>query len=189
MWTLPLVFLLSLAGPAYQALLRSLDFTSAWRLPLLWSGFGVGALSLLAPTIWGNGDVALTETLQNPALPGVGLILTIRLLATTFCVGSGTTGGVFTPTLFAGAAAGSIAGHFLGVVQPALLAIVGLSTLLAVVTNAPFMASFMAVELTGQWRLWPVLVALNLLARFISRRLSARSLYHIAMPTEDLARR
>ena len=183
LWALPLALLLGLAAPVYQALLRSLEFTSSWRLPLLWSGLAVGALSLLAPAVWGNGDVALTEALRNPALPSIGLILIVRLVATTFCVGSGTVGGVFTPTLFAGAAAGMLAAHLVGAAQPALLGVFGLSTLLAAVTHAPLMASFMAVELTGQWQLWPALVILNLLADFVAQKLSPHSLYHIATPT------
>jgi CIC family chloride channel protein len=187
LWELPLALLLGLAAPVYQALLRSLEFTSSWRLPLLWSGLAVGALSLLAPAVWGNGDVALAEALRNPALPSIGLILIVRLVATTFCVGSGTVGGVFTPTLFAGAAAGIVAAHLVGAAQPALLGVFGLSTLLAAVTHAPLMASFMAVELTGQWRLWPALLILNLLAHSVARKLSPQSLYHIATstPTEE----
>jgi CIC family chloride channel protein len=172
LWALPLAFLLGLAAPAYQALLRSLAFTSSWRLPLLWSGLTVGALSLVAPAVWGNGDVALTEALRNPALPATALMLILRLLATTFCVGSGTIGGVFTPTLFTGAAVGIIAAHLVGAAQPALLAVVGLSSLLAAVTQAPLMASFMGAELTGQWHLWPALVILNLLAYSITRMMA-----------------
>jgi CIC family chloride channel protein len=189
LWALPLAFLLGFAAPAYQALLRSLRITSTWRLPLLWSGLAVGALSLLVPAVWGNGDVALTEALRNAALPGISLTLIFRLLATTFCVGSGTVGGVFTPTLFAGAAAGIIAGHLVGAAQPALLAVIGLSVLLAAVTHAPLMASFMGIELTGQWQLWPALVILNLLAYLIARMLSPHALYKIATPegTGDLS--
>jgi CIC family chloride channel protein len=76
-----------------------------------------------------------------------------------------------------------LAAHLVGAAQPALLAVFGLSALLAAVTHAPLMASFMAVELTGQWQLWPALVILNLLAHFIARMLSPHSLYHIATPT------
>jgi CIC family chloride channel protein len=74
-----------------------------------------------------------------------------------------------------------------GSAQPALLAVFGLSALLAAVTHAPLMASFMVVELTGQWRLWPALVILNLLAHAVARKLSPHSLYHIATstPTEE----
>jgi CIC family chloride channel protein len=184
LWALPLALVFGLAGPAYQTLLRSLRFASRWPLALVWSGFVVGALSLLHPAVWGNGDVALLRTLQSaPSLSSVTAILLLRLVATTFCVGTGTVGGVFTPTLFVGAAAGLVAGHLVPAAQPVFLAIVGMSTLLAAATHAPIMAGLMAVELTGQWHLLPLLLILNVLSWHIARTISARSLYAIATPT------
>ena len=66
------------------------------------------------------------------------------------------------------------------------MAVVGLSVFLAGVTHAPWMASFMAAELTGQWHLLPLFVVLNLIAFHTARRISSRSLYGIAStaPTE-----
>jgi chloride channel protein, CIC family len=178
LWALPLTLLLGCIGPVYQRLLRSLHFASRLPAALLWGGVVVGLLSLSCPVVWGNGDMALLGALAGtPALRSIALLLLLRLLATTVCVGTGTVGGVFTPTLFAGASLGLAAGHLLHVSQPVLLAIVGLSAFLAAVTHAPFMASLMAVELTGQYELLPLLLALNLVAWFVAKRLSPRSLY------------
>jgi CIC family chloride channel protein len=131
----------------------------------------------------------LAEVLKNPTLGAVVSVLVLRLLATSFCVGTGTVGGVFTPTLFAGAAAGFIVGHLLGVSHPAVFAVAGLSAFLAGVTHAPFMASFLAVELTGQWQLWPLLFCLDLVSYSVARRLTSRSLYAIATPEPNQERR
>jgi CIC family chloride channel protein len=178
LWTLPLALLLGCVGPVYQRLLRSLQFARHWPVALLWGGLAVGLLSLVRPEVWGNGDVALLETLTDaPMLGSIAFFLLLRLLATTICVGTGTVGGVFTPTLFAGAALGLAAGHSLHVAQPVLLAIAGLGAFLAAVTHAPVMASLMAVELTGQYELLPLLLALNFGAWFVAKRLSPRSLY------------
>jgi len=76
-----------------------------------------------------------------------------------------------------------IVGHLLQVAHPLLLAVVGMSVLLGAVTQAPLMASLMAVELTGQWHLLVLLVPLNFLACRIARALSPHSLYAIATPT------
>ena len=76
-------------------------------------------------------------------------VFTYRLVATTFCVGTGTVGGVFTPTLFAGAALGLAAGQLLHNPDPSVLAICGMGLLMAAVTHALLMAALMAVELTG----------------------------------------
>ena len=150
---------------------------------MLWGGLVVGLLSLMTPMVWGNGDMALVQVLTGSGLVGTSIVLLLaRTIATGVCVGAGTAGGVFTPTLFTGAALGLIAGQMLGVSQPGLFAVIGLATFLAAVTHAPFMATMMAVELTGQWHLLPWLLLYNLLACEIARRLSSRSLYAIATP-------
>jgi CIC family chloride channel protein len=128
--------------------------------------------------VWGNGDVALLETLADKrGLGSMALLLLLRLLATTVCVGTGTIGGVFTPTLFAGASFGLIAGQLLHVPQPVLIAVAGLSAFLAAATHAPVMAGFMAVELTGRYELLPLLLPLNFGASFVAKHLSTQSLY------------
>jgi chloride channel protein, CIC family len=58
-----------------------------------------------------------------------------------------------------------------------------MSALIAAATHAPLMASFVAVELTGDWRLLPGLLVLNALAWLLARRLSSDALYAIATQT------
>jgi CIC family chloride channel protein len=197
-WTLMLLPVLALAigafGPLYQRIIRSLR--SARRLPfaLAIAGALVGALSLHDPRIWGNGDAGLSAALGQAVVPGLsiaapalGILLLLRTLATTFCVGTGTIGGVFTPTLFTGGALGALAAyallHIAVPADPTLFAIAGMGALIAAATHAPLMASFVAVELTGDWRLLPALLVLNTLAWLIARRLSSDALYAIATQT------
>ena len=183
LWVVPLSLALGAVGPAYQKLLHFSG--AAKRLPfaLLWSGLAVGVLALIEPKVWGNGDAALLGLLQNKTtLLEILSVLACRVAATTFCVGTGTVGGVFTPTLFAGAALGLAAGHILHSPEPSILAICGMGLLMAAVTHAPFMASLMAVELTGQWHLLVIILPCSLLASFIARTISRESLYAIASP-------
>jgi CIC family chloride channel protein len=183
LWVLPLAVVLGASGPAYQKLLQLSRAASRLPLALLWSGLAVGLLGLIAPQVWGNGDAALIGILQNKAtlLAIIGLLV-CRVAATTFCVGTGTVRGVFTPTLFAGAAIGLAAAHLLHFPEPVLFAICGMGLLLAAATQAPLMAALMAVELTGQWHLLPVVIPCNLLACFVARTISRDSLYAIASP-------
>src|SRR5580698_8301004 len=197
-WTLLLLPVLALAigafGPLYQRIIRSLR--SARRLPfaLAIAGALVGALSLYDPRVWGNGDAGLSAALGQAVVPGLsiaapalGILLLLRTLATTFCVGTGTIGGVFTPTLFTGGALGALAAyallHLAVPADPTLFAIAGMGALIAAATHAPLMASFVAVDLTGDWRLLPALLVLNTLAWLIARRLSSDALYAIATQT------
>ncbi len=183
LWVLPPAIVLGAGGLAYQ---RLLHFSRvAKRLPygLLSSGLAVGVLALIEPGVWGNGDAALTGILQDKTmLLGIVSVLACRLAATTFCVGTGTVGGVFTPTLFIGAALGLAAGHLLHIPEPTILAICGMGLLMAAVTHAPLMAALMAVELTGQWHLLAIILPCSLLASFIARTISRESLYAIASP-------
>jgi CIC family chloride channel protein len=183
LWVLPLALVLGAVGPAYQKLLHLSKAAKRLPFPLLWSALAVGVLALIEPKVWGNGDAALLGVLQNKTmLLEILGVLACRLVATTFCVGTGTLGGVFTPTLFAGAALGLAAGHLLHNPEPAILAICGMGLLMAAVTHAPLMAALMAVELTGQWHLLPIILPCNLLASFIARTISRESLYAIASP-------
>lgn len=181
-------------GPVYQQVLRSLR--SARRLPfaLAIAGALVGALSLIDPRVWGNGDAGLSAALGHADIRGLSigasalaLLLLMRLLATTVCVGVGTIGGVFTPTLFTGGALGALAAytltHFAIHADPTLFAVIGMSALIAAATHAPLMAAFVTVELTGNWRLLPALLVLNMLAWLLARQLSSDALYAIASQT------
>ena len=183
LWIIPLSLLLGLLGPVYQKLLHWVQVARRLPFALLWSACVVGVLSLFEPRVWGNGDIALTTLFHgNLTLLGILGLLGFRVLATTACVGTGTIGGVFTPTLFAGAALGLASAHVFGYHQPLLLGVCGMALLMAAVTHAPLMASFMAVELSGQWHILPILVLSALLASFVARRISPTSLYGVASP-------
>jgi CIC family chloride channel protein len=186
LWVLPLALVLGAAGPAYQKLLHLSGAAKRLPLALLWSGLAVGVLALIEPKVWGNGDAALLGILQNKTmLLGIFSVFAFRMVATAFCVGTGTVGGVFTPTLFAGAALGLATGHLLNNPEPPILAICGMGLLMAAVTHAPLMAALMAIELTGQWHLLAIILPANLLASFIARTISSASLYAIASPEPE----
>ena len=194
----PLALLLGALGPCYQWLIRQ-SLHAARKLPVsfAWGGAVVGLLSLATPLVWGNGDRALF-LLTHVSMPGGltansstlawgGGILAARLFATCFCVGAGVAGGVFTPTVFAGACAGFLIALLLHTHIPLLFVLAGISSLLAAVTHAPLMTSFMTAELTGKWQLFPLFYLLSLAAWKIAARISPHSLYAIATtePSEE----
>ncbi|WP_446743311.1 chloride channel protein [Silvibacterium acidisoli] len=178
-----LAVIAGLLGPVYYWIIHSTSAAGKLPLALAWGGAAVGVLSLLRTEVWGNGDAALLEMMRLPlAMHVVVLILVLRLFATTFCVGTGTIGGVFTPTVFAGSAVGLIFGHMLHLPTPLLFAVVGICGLLAAATHSPLMSAFMAVELTGEWNLLLLTLACSAIAWGIARSLSSRSLYMLATP-------
>lgn len=122
-------------------------------------------LSLVTPTAWGNGYSVVQSFLSSPpALLFVGGVLLCKLLAVMASSGSGAPGGVFTPTLFMGAALGMLFGQVCGLWgggEPLmiLLGLTGMASLLAATTHAPIMATLMICEMTGEFTLLPGLAA------------------------------
>ena len=180
-------------GPVYVWLLRSIRPAQRLPFPLLWSGAAAGAASLLAAQVWGNGDAALLGILQaHPAFRILALVFVLRLGTTMLCAGTGTVGGVFTPTLFAGGALGLLVCQAVHGTHAVLFAVIGMGALLAAATQAPWMASLMTAELTGAWTIFPLVLVCNLMAWQIARKLSRHSLYAIAsdlpaaLPRPDL---
>lgn len=162
---------------------RSLNLKPPLQLAL--GGLIVGLLSLLFPEVWGNGFSVVQSLLSAP--PGillVGAILICKLLAVLASSGSGAPGGVFTPTLFVGAALGSLVGQLFGIWPelgadvPILMALTGMATLLAATTHAPIMAALMVFEMTGEYTLLPGILLACVIATTIARGLRPQSVYH-----------
>nr|WP_279343730.1 chloride channel protein [Variovorax terrae] len=148
-------------------------------------GLLVGLLSVAVPEVWGNGYSVVSRVLQGELLwQGLAVILLAKVASTALSSGSGAIGGVFTPSLFVGAAAGSTLAQVAALWLPAslvgdprLLAVVGMAAVLAAVTHAPLMAIVMVLEMTGQFQLTvPVMLACGV-AYAISTEFGARPLY------------
>ncbi|CNH94201.1 putative voltage-gated ClC-type chloride channel ClcB [Yersinia intermedia] len=162
---------------------RSLNLSPPLQLAL--GGIIVGLLSLIFPEVWGNGYSVVQSLLTTP--PGVLLIagiLICKLLAVLASSGSGAPGGVFTPTLFVGAALGMLCGQMfawwpvLGDNIALLMALTGMATLLAATTHAPIMAALMVCEMTGEYTLLPGLLLSCVISTTIARWLRPTSVYH-----------
>jgi CIC family chloride channel protein len=153
-------------------------------------GLCVGLLALRLPQITGNGYEVIQQMLDERL--GVGmlaLLLGAKLVATTASVSSGSPGGVFTPSLFLGAATGGLVGAAVAAVLPAHgspggYVLVGMAGAIAATTHAPIMASVLAFELAGDYGIvLPLFIATGL-ATLVARRLRADSIY-----TAELRRR
>lgn len=169
-----------------HSLFLRLKLSPPWQLAL--GGLIVGALSLLTPTVWGNGySVVQAFLLSPPLLSVIAGIFICKLLAVLASSGSGAPGGVFTPTLFVGMATGMLFAQVISMGFPgteiAILAgLAGMATLLAATTHAPIMSALMVCEMTGQYVLLPGLLIACVIASVLSRTLRHNSIYgeHVA---------
>jgi CIC family chloride channel protein len=159
-----------------------------WRLTL--AGLIVGMLAVWFPAVWGNGYGAITQILQQPIDPIqlFGLFLA-KFVAIIALVGAGAVGGVFTPTLFLGAALGALFGSGLNELQWTTLptgafAIVGMGSVLAGTIHAPLLAIIMIFEISLNYSIMPPLMLACAVSTLVARGMHPASIY-----TEPLRRK
>ena len=148
------------------------------------------------PEVWGNGHAVVEALFNDPlTLSWVVNILIFKVLATALAVGSGTIGGVFTPSLLIGAATGwlsAVAAHLLIpslTIDPVIFAALGMGAFLAGTTHAPVMAILMVFEMTLDANLLLPLILVAMTARTISGALHPKSIYSQPMGRHDQRRR
>ncbi|WP_036170489.1 ClcB-like voltage-gated chloride channel protein [Massilia sp. 9096] len=193
-WFALLGILAGLLAPQFLRLLRlaSQGFQQT-RLPaplrLGLGGLGVGVISVWAPQVWGNGYEVVNALLHQHWLWSAVLAILLLKVAATLCtVGSGAVGGIFTPTLFVGAALGQVFGQAVHALWPAAAAsaaagtaytIVGMGAFLAAATGAPLMAILLIFEMTLSYQVMLPLMLACVIAYFLARSLNGPSMYEI----------
>lgn len=144
-----------------------------WKVPLYVRtavGMGLtGVAALFAPQILGAGLEFIGDTIADDVTITIGLmvvLLLLKLLATTFTLGAGNSGGVFAPALFMGAMVGGIVGQFghvlwpETVISPGAFALVGMAALFAGAARSPITAIVIVLEMSNDYRLiLPLLMA------------------------------
>ncbi len=180
-----------LVAPSYLGLLdwskrrfRQTGLPLPLRLAL--GGLLVGAISIWVPEVWGNGYSVVNSLLHQPWVwSAVLIVLAAKIVATALTTGSGAVGGVFTPTLFVGAALGWLFGAAAHVLVPDLTsppfayAVVGMGAFLAAATGAPLMAILMIFEMTLSYQVVLPLMLASVLAYLVARSVGDRAMYEV----------
>ncbi|WP_165393147.1 ClcB-like voltage-gated chloride channel protein [Advenella incenata] len=169
------------------------------RLPLPFSlalgGALLGGILILQPAASGNGYGPIEDMLTlSWTMPAVLLMLAYKVLATGATVGSGATGGVFTPMLMVGASVGMLFYQVISFVipelaaQPALYILIGMGAFLAAGTHAPLMAILMIFEMTHRIDLVLPLMFACVIANVVSSLFSTPAMYGVTLSREQAAR-
>ena len=154
-------------------------------------GLCVGGLLLIAPEVYGTGFEAMYRLLHETIEWQILIFLfLLKLLATCTTLGSGASGGIFSPSLFLGVVAGGLFGQLVHFVFPSVTAtpeayaMIGMGAVVAGTTHAPVTAILILFELTeGYQIILPVMIACTL-STVTARYLQPHSIY-----TLKLARR
>ena len=155
-----------------------------WFRPLL-GGLAVGLLAYFGGgLLTGTGHLAIPIEMFG----GITWYLLIgyalaKMLATSLTLSSGGSGGLFTPTLFVGAAFGGGIGvlaqrllpHF--GLHPEAWALVGMAGLIAGTLHAPITAIFMVFEMTNDYNIVAPLMIVSVISLATAHRFAKHGLY------------
>lgn len=154
-----------------------------WARPAV-GGLLLGGLLLALPQMYGVGYPVLQNAVHGQYLIGVLLVLMAgKMFATSLTIGIGGSGGVFAPTLFIGAMAGTAFGTVAHDVLPHLTeapgayGLIGMGAALGGATRAPITAVIILFELTGQYSIILPLMAAVAIAAGTGRLLSRDTIY------------
>ena len=159
------------------------------RMPpavLPWIGGAlVGMLVVLSKgRLVGHGHFAVhLEVFGRMPASSLALLALGSIVATSITLNAGGSGGLFTPSLFVGAATGGAFGVLLTDLFPTLglrpeaYALVGMGALVAAATAAPITGILLVFEMTNDYAIILPLMLTTVIANLVARRIEPDSLY------------
>jgi CIC family chloride channel protein len=161
-----------------------------WLCPAL-GGLLLGTMALYIPQVLGVGYETVNAALSNNLVLQMSiLLLGAKLVATSLCIGSGMSGGIFAPSLYLGATLGTVVGELLSLCWPELnfhpsfFALAGMGAVVSGTTLAPITAIVTIFELTLHSQ-----IILPLMVSCISATLVVRLLFGVSAYEMKLLRR
>lgn len=197
-WELPLYLVLGLlVGVISLTYMRSVYFFedgfARWKshpaFKALVGGLVIGALGFFGSEhIFGVGYKGVEMALQS-VLPMrlLLLLLVLKMFATSITLGAGGSGGVFAPSLFIGAMAGSAFGLLVNQLFPAITApagayaLVGMAALFAGSAHAPITSILIVFEMTDDYKIILPLMLSVVVSYLIASRLNPDSIYTLKL--------
>ena len=135
----------------------------------------------ISEEILGSGKEVIEEVLfsSNKVLPWYTPFL--RIIGTGLSFTSGAAGGIFAPSLGAGATVGSVIGGMFNYTpsEMNLLILVGMVAFLVGVTRAPFTSAILVIEMTDRHSLIFYLMLSGLVASFVAYSINRHSFYDV----------
>jgi chloride channel protein, CIC family len=127
----------------------------------------LGAVGIFFPQVFGVGYEAMDQALLGQmGMWTLFALIFLKILATSFTLGSGSSGGIFAPSLFMGAMTGGFFGNVVHRLFPAVTAgpgayaLVAMSAVVAATTHAPITAILIIFEMTGDYKIiLPLMIA------------------------------
>ena len=158
-----------------------------WIKPAI-GGAIVGAIGIYDSRIFATGYDTINLALDNQlAFKVMALLCLLKIVSTSFTIGSGGSGGVFAPSLFIGAmfggAFGSVVNTYFPDVSstPGAYALVGMAAVFAGSARAPITAVLILFEMTDDYAIILPLMTATVISTFVSQRITRESIYTIKL--------
>ena len=200
-FTVPLLVWALLAGPVIGVVatgyIRLIGWVSYYRItghralfaPVV--AFGIlGLIGFAYPQLFGNGKDMAHEAFVGAGSFSLMLALFIlKPLVTSLCLGSGATGGLFTPTLSTGAVFGGAFGIAWNLLWPGspsgAYAMAGAAAMLGAAMQAPLASLALVLELTHSgFQIMVPMLAATVTATVVTRYIDGYSIYSARLPPQ-----
>lgn len=192
-WSLLAGVVIGVASAGYVRLVGWVSHHRAQGLlglgaPLVAIG-ALGAISLAYPQLLGNGkDMAQQVFLGNGTLGLLLALAVLKPLVTAACLGSGASGGLFTPTMSTGAVLGGGLGLAWSQLWPGspvgAFAMIGAAAMIGASMQAPLAALVLVLELTHNgFELMVPMIAATAVATVVVRYIDGYSIYSARLPS------
>lgn len=185
-----------------RTLYKTEELFDNWKVPLMVKTAigmvltGIVGLIFLGEGILGPGLVLIEEVVAEElvlTVPLLGLLLLLKLVATSFTLGSGNSGGVFAPSLFMGAALGGMVGEAAHLfwpevaVHPGAYAVVGMAAVFAGAARAPITAVLIVFEMSNDYQLILPLMMATVLSTLLAEAMFTESIYTLKLRLKGIS--
>ncbi len=175
-----------------QSLYFAEDFFDGWSFPDFLKpavgGLILGGVAYLAPYVLGTGLPWIEKAIQGGLMWKLMLAaILVKILGTSLTLGSGNSGGIFSPSLFMGAMLGGAFGYGVNALWPTLTAprgayaLAGMAALFAGDAGAPLTSILMVFEMSDDYHMILPLMAATATSVVVYQLLSSESIYTLKL--------
>ena len=159
------------------------NFFKRMRIPNVFKpligGILTGLIGIFVPQALGMSYGYVQQAIDGELVLQIALLILFgKILATSFTIGSGGSGGVFAPSIvigsMLGAAVGDLASDF-AMGEKSNFVLVGMSAFVSAVAKTPLASIMMVLEMTGSYKLLPALMLASTISYYLSGDISIYS--------------
>jgi chloride channel protein, CIC family len=193
---LGLALLTAMSSVIFMRLLRVVSAKAGVIIRKVWlraaaGGLLVGLIGLAMPDVLGEGYEYIREIIDGQYAASIfiaGALVLAKILATSFTIGSGGSGGVFAPCLVIGSLTGLFFQRGLESLFPHMtwagesyFGLLGMAGVVSSVLQAPMTGIFLIIEITGGYDVLISVVVVSVLSATLSHFFEPHSIYHIEL--------